>query len=279
MVWSAFAISRMLSFDAASAFGGAVARTVGPWLIWSRQAVRNLERVFPEKSRAEIDRIVRAMWDNLGRAITEYPHLHEIDIYGDGGRVEVVGAENIDRLRDDGRPGIFFAAHLGNWEIAPLGIVQRGLPFAYVYRTANNPAIDDLVREARHDERVEQVPKGPRSARRALQILGAGGHLGMLIDQRMNDGIAVPFFGRPAMTAPALAQLALHFRCPVVPIRTERLGGTRFRITCLPPIEAENTGDRAADTAAFMTRVNAVIEEWVRDRPEQWFWLHRRWRD
>lgn len=95
----------------------------------------------------------------------------------------------------------------------------------------------------------------------------------------MNDGIAVPFFGRPAMTAPALAQFALRFDCPVVPARVERLGGARFRLTIQPPLEIQKSGDRQADVLAAMTEVNRIIEGWVRDRPDQWLWLHRRWPD
>ncbi|MEE9139208.1 MAG: lipid A biosynthesis lauroyl acyltransferase [Alphaproteobacteria bacterium] len=275
---SAFAVFRALGVEAASNLGGRIARLAGPRLAPSRQAARNLRRAFPDKSDAEIDRIVRDMWDNLGRVIGEYPHTRDIDAYGDG-RIEVIGAENIDELRDDGRPGLFFTAHFGNWEITPPIITQRGLPITIVYRAANNPAVDEVVRKARDCEGVEQVPKGPVGARRAIELLGNGGHLGLLVDQKMNDGIPIPFFGRDAMTAPALAQLALRYHCPVVPVRSERTRGTRFRVTFFPPLEAVDTGDRDADMAAFMTRVNAMIEGWVRERPEQWFWLHRRWED
>jgi len=95
----------------------------------------------------------------------------------------------------------------------------------------------------------------------------------------MNDGIPIPFFGRPAMTAPALAEFALRFDCPVVPARVERLRGARFRITLYPPMDLPRTGDRRADVVAIMTKINAVIEEWVRERPDQWLWLHNRWPD
>jgi KDO2-lipid IV(A) lauroyltransferase len=101
----------------------------------------------------------------------------------------------------------------------------------------------------------------------------------MLVDQKMNDGITVPFFGRPAMTAPAIARLGLRFQCPLLPIRVERLQGARFRLTVLPALDIVDTGDAAADVLSTMTRVNAVIESWVRARPEQWLWLHRRWPD
>jgi KDO2-lipid IV(A) lauroyltransferase len=99
----------------------------------------------------------------------------------------------------------------------------------------------------------------------------------MLVDQKMNDGIAVPFFDRPAMTASAVAELALKFRCPVVPLRCERLGGAHFRVTALPPLLLPDTGDRIADSYSLMLNINQLIESWIREHPEQWLWLHRRW--
>jgi Kdo2-lipid IVA lauroyltransferase/acyltransferase len=93
----------------------------------------------------------------------------------------------------------------------------------------------------------------------------------------MNDGIPVPFFGRDAMTAPALARLARRFDCTVVPARVERIRGAHFRLVCEEPIAVPRTDDPHADTLALMTTVNATIERWVRADPAQWFWLHRRW--
>ena len=101
----------------------------------------------------------------------------------------------------------------------------------------------------------------------------------MLTDQKMNDGIPVPFFGRPAMTAPALAVLALRFDCVVLPARVERLGGAHFRLTVFPALPLPRSGDSHADAATLMARVNAILETWIRERPEQWFWVHRRWSD
>ncbi len=101
----------------------------------------------------------------------------------------------------------------------------------------------------------------------------------MLIDQKMNDGIPIPFFGHDAMTAPAVAQLALKFRCPVLPTRAERLGGARFRLTVLQPIKLPDTGNREADIRTLMTQINNMLESWIIERPEQWLWLHRRWPD
>src|SRR6267378_1410389 len=101
----------------------------------------------------------------------------------------------------------------------------------------------------------------------AIGVLRRGAHLTMLADQKMNDGIAVPFFGRPAMTTSALASLALRFECDVLPARVERLGGARFRLTVFPPLPLPRSGDHHADIAALMSQVNSILEEWVRNRP------------
>ena len=128
-------------------------------------------------------------------------------------------------------------------------------------------------------DRGELIPKGAIAARRAIAALRRGTNLGLLADQKMNDGIPVPFFGRLAMTAPALAILALRFDCDVLPLRVERLNGARFRVTVFPPLPLPRSGEPRADAAALMARVNAILEEWIRDRPEQWLWVHRRWPD
>jgi KDO2-lipid IV(A) lauroyltransferase len=117
------------------------------------------------------------------------------------------------------------------------------------------------------------------AARRSMEALKEGRHLALLVDQKMNDGIPVPFFGRDAMTAPAVAQLAMRYNAAIVPARVERLAGAHFRLTVFPEVVQPRSGNRQADTRAIMASVNAVLESWIRARPEQWFWLHRRWPD
>jgi KDO2-lipid IV(A) lauroyltransferase len=268
---------RLLPFNVASALGGALGRMLGPKLAISRRARRNLKLAFPEKTDAEIVAIVRAMWDNLGRVAGEYPHLSTINVYDPTGPVEVTGAEYVDLLRDDGKPGIFFSGHIANWEIVSLGATQRGLPLDRVYRAANNRMVEWLYRRGRAVVEGALIPKGAEGARLLLKSLRGGNHLGMLVDQKMNDGIPVKFFGRDAMTAPALAELALRYDCPVVPARVVRLPGARFRLEIEPPLEFTPTGERHADVAALMALVNAKLEGWIRATPEQWLWLHNRW--
>jgi Kdo2-lipid IVA lauroyltransferase/acyltransferase len=268
----------LLPLGQASALGGALARRIGPLLGISERARRNLRRALPGLPEIEIERIVAGMWDNLGRVAAEYPHLREIRVFEPGGRVETHGFEHMDAAVAAGRRMIIFSGHVANWEIGMLAAVQCGISVAQIYRAANNPLVDRMITRFRGDA-GELVPKGAVAARRAIAVLRRGAHLTMLADQKMNDGIPVPFFGRPAMTAPALASLALRFDCDVLPARVERLGGAQFRLTVFPRLPLPRSGDHHADVATLMTRVNAILEDWVRDRPEQWFWLHRRWPD
>jgi KDO2-lipid IV(A) lauroyltransferase len=264
----------LLPVDWSSGLCGAIARALGPRLPVSHHARRNLRHAFPALDDAAIERVVVGVWDNLGRVVGEYPHLRRLGAE----RVEVIGVEHLIPLREDGQPGICFSGHLGNWEILPVVAARHGLPFTNIYRATNNRLVDRLLRRLRPDS-ADLIPKGSTGARQAIAALARGAHLGMLVDQKMNDGIAVPFFGRDAMTAPALAQLALKYRCPVLAARVERVGGARFRLVIEPPLQLPRSGDRQADLRALMLAVNQQLERWIEARPEQWLWLHRRWPD
>ena len=186
---------------------------------------------------------------------------------------DILGGESRGRPADDRLLRAY--CQLGNCNACRH---QHGISVAQIYRAGNNPLLDRMITRFRGDK-GELIPKGRVAARRAIAALRRGTHLTLLADQKMNDGIPVPFFGRPAMTAPALAVLALRFDCDVLPARVERLDGAHFRLTVFPPLLVTRSGDFHADAAALMTRVNATLEEWIRDRPEQWLWVHRRWPD
>ncbi len=272
-----FGLFGTLPLGMASAFGGRLARMVGPRLRADRIARRNLARALPALTAAEIDAAVRGMWDNLGRVAAEYPHLPKLRL--DGGHVDLVGRAHVEAVLAAGRPVIFFSAHFGNWEILGPVAAQVGLPTVQVYRAANNPAAEAVIEAMRGDLGGRRVPKGAKAARSILAALKQGESLAMLVDQKMNDGIAVPFFGRAAMTAPALAELALRHGLAVIPAHVERIEGTKFRVVAEAPLFFADTGDRQADVAAAMTRVNGILEGWIAARPDLWFWVHRRWPD
>ena len=269
---------RVLPLDAASAVGGRLGRLLGRQSGKSRVARRQIAAVMPERSAAEIRTIVAGMWDNFGRTIAELTHLRTLqrpEVFAR--RVEIVGGEHVTALADDDRGALLFTGHLGNWELLPILTRHLGIPQYVVYRAANNPLVDRMITARRRDIVLGHVPKGAQGARQLIKLLRQRQHVGTFVDQRMNDGIAVPFFGQPAMTAPAIAQLALAMDLPVVGGFCERLSGAHFRVTITPPLRVEHSGDREADVLAFMTEINRTIEAWVRRRPDQWLWIHRRW--
>jgi len=276
-----FGFFRLLPLDAASGLGGWLARTAGPRLGITRRAVRNIRRAMPEKSDAEIAEIVREMWDNLGRVVAEYPHLDRIGAAPeDGGRITLENWPLVERFRgDDGAPCILFSGHLANWEVFALCARNNGMGYTQIYRAPNNPWIDVLMRRVRGLEDAAIAPKGLAGARKVARMLRQGKRIGLLVDQKLNDGIEVPFFGRPAMTVPAPAQLGLLLGCAVVPVRIERTGGCHFRISFLPPLTPPDTGHRERDVELMTEEINRILEGWIRARPGQWLWLHRRWPD
>jgi KDO2-lipid IV(A) lauroyltransferase len=203
--------------------------------------------------------------------VGQYPHLRKSRLET-GGQLRCT-LEHVN-LPWRGDRTIIFSGHSQRRSPRRRGAVGSGRPD---YRAANNPLVDQMITRFRGPGE-ELIPKGTVAARRAIAALRRGAHLTMLADQKMNDGIPVPFFGRSAMTAPALAVLALRFDCDVVPARVERLAGARWLTIC-PPLPLPRSGDHHADVATLMAQVNRTLEAWIRDRPEQWFWLHRRWPD
>jgi KDO2-lipid IV(A) lauroyltransferase len=262
-----FGFLRLIGPVRASNLAGAVAAAIGPHLGPSKVADRNLIRAMPA--------LTAAVWRNLGRNVGELPHLAALQRTESGPGWEFVGEEHLP-------PGqaIFFSAHCGNWEMILPIAAQMGLSVSGAYRRASNPAMEEAIqalRRAAHGTDVTMFAKGAAGARAALLHLARGGSLGLLIDQKMNDGIPAPFFGQMAMTATAPAQFALRFGLPLVPVRVDRIGPARLRMICEPALDIPLTGDRTADIAAITAALNQTVEGWVRAHPGSWLWLHRRW--
>jgi KDO2-lipid IV(A) lauroyltransferase len=266
-------VLRMLPLDCASALGAWLGVRIGPLLSADKVARKNLARVFPEKSDAERDAIRRGMWAHLGGVALEFPFLAGNDLFS---RVTFRGLEH---LPPPGKPVVFVSGHFGNWELTyPMGH-QYGVPVTLIYRRANNPYVEALITRVRRVHADDMFQKGQQGARQMARVIREGKSLAMLIDQKFNQGVAVPFFGREAMTAPTVAQLALRYGMPILPMRVVRDSGAHFTATLYPPLEIARTGDEEADVRAVLAQLHAVLEGWIREYPEQWFWVHRRWPD
>lgn len=279
LVWLGLGLLRRLGPVTASNFAGAVARAVGPLLPVSRVADANLRLALPELDAGARRQVVRGVWENLGRTVGELANLDRLRRSGSGPGWEITGEDEVQRVAAAGGPAIMVSGHLGNWELlTPVGFAC-GLRVGGFYRAAGNPLVDRIIRRFRDRAMpgVPLFPKGAAGGRAAFAHLRAGGVLGILADQKLNDGIAATLFGRRAMTAQAAATFALHFRCPLLPLHVVRLGPARLRVVVEAPLPLPDSGDRAADILALTEAINRRLEAWVRDSPHSWLWLHRRW--
>jgi KDO2-lipid IV(A) lauroyltransferase len=268
----------LLPVDWASNLGGWLTRQIGTRLPVSRRAMKHLAIAFPEMPESERRGIVAGMWDNLGRMIAEYPHLGTLADPA-GGRTEVVGAERLEAVRAAGRGFIVISAHMANFELMPISAYKHGHNLTVVSRPVNNPFIQRILLFFRQRPTGDwgKIPKGIDGARQAVKLLKQGLNLGVLVDQRVSQGVALPLFGRPARTNLGIAKLALEYDVEVFPAHLERLGGARFRLTVEEPVARPPIPDKQEAAKAMMTEVNRVLERWIRQRPADWLWLHRRW--
>lgn len=282
LVKLAFMLLRALGPERASNLGGAVMRVLGPLLPAHRTALRNIRMVFPDLPEGEVKRIARGAWENLGRTGAEYAHLHHLfDFDPDNpssGRTEVDGIEHFLALRDDGKPGLIFSAHLANWELPAICAARYGLDATAVFRAPNNPAARRIVHSIRSGTMGGLAAAGPGASFAMRDVLEKGGHLGMLIDQHFTRGVVTPFMGSPALTNPVLGKFAKYFDCPVHGVRVIRLPGYRFRLELTPPLDLPRDANGQVDVTGAMAAMTRMVEDWVREHPEQWLWMHRRWR-
>ncbi|HEY2659028.1 MAG TPA: lysophospholipid acyltransferase family protein [Caulobacteraceae bacterium] len=269
---------RLLPVDAASAFGGWLLQALGPLTSVHKTVERNLRLAFPHMDKAERDRIAHAQWGSVGRYFAEFTMMDRLTPAT--GRVEVVGWDRLKAIAEHGPPVVFVSGHLSNFEIMPSVILAAGVACVITGRAANNPYFNEAMIKSRRRYGVRMfAPKSADGTREMLQAMDRGESVALMNDQKNNRGIAAPFFGHLAHTASGPTKLALRAGGVLQPMSVQRLKGARFRVVAHEPILLQKTGDRKADVEAGVRQINAFVEARVRERPEEWFWVHKRWAD
>jgi KDO2-lipid IV(A) lauroyltransferase len=245
-----------------------------------RTGERNLELAFPDLSQAERRRLLRGCFENLGRLLGIFSQFATADPRSLQSLIECEGLEHIEAAEASGRGTILFTGHVGAWELSSFALSLFAHPLSFLVRRIDNPKIERMIDQRR--TRLGNRTIGKRSAaRRMLQILRSGGTLGILVDLNTLDreGIFVDFFGVPASTTFLLAKLALHTDAAVLPVfapwDSER---GRFLLKIDEPLSIERTGDDEEDVRRLTQLFTGVVEKYVRRYPDQWLWIHRRWK-
>lgn len=269
-----YAIFWLLPLDVASWIGSLIGRYGARFHKTSKIADNNLKRFMPELSAEQRQELILAMWDNWGRTASEYPHIGRSKMRK---RLIIQDDEGcFDEIKSSDKGAIIVGAHVGNLELAPVSCAASGVPPVLIYRRGNNPYTDHFITRTRLKFAKAMFAKGKEGAAQLVRALRKGETAGILVDQKMNNGIAVPFFGEDAMTAPAVATLALRYDLPIYAATVVREGGARFTFK-IERLTYEKTDDNKQDVLTIMTDINARLEAWIREKPEQWFWMHNRW--
>jgi KDO2-lipid IV(A) lauroyltransferase len=272
------AVMRLLGVERASGLGGWLLRALGPRTGVHRTVTRNLRIAFPELSREARERLAADSWEQTGRTFAETGVMDQLTPAS--GRIEIVGLERLNAIRDAGRPVVFVSGHLANFEVMAAVILAAGVPCQITYRAANNPYVDAQIRKARARYGVKLfAPKGGDGARELLQGMQRGESVALMNDQKFSEGPEVLFFGQPVNAAPGPTRLALRHGTVLQPLSVVRLPGVRFRLTVHEPIVITPSGDRGADIRRGVQAVTSFVEDRVREHPVDWFWVHKRWPD
>ncbi|MEQ8858151.1 MAG: lysophospholipid acyltransferase family protein [Pseudomonadales bacterium] len=265
-------VAGLLPGAAAAKLGAMLLGAVGPQLRKQRQVLRNLHRVLPDASPAELRRVARGVWANLGSVLFEYPHLEQIVRE----RISVTMPESIRARMEAGEPMLYLTGHLANWEVLARYLSGRGAGLVVVYSPDDNPVMERLVQNFRAADGSVYVTKQEALRRLTPKFLQRRS-VGLLPDVRVDSGPSLPLFGSAAPTTTSPPRLAARLDYPLVPVRAKRLGPARFEVEFLEPLTADpaHIGKRAA--VDLMCQFNQVLETWISERPDEWLCTKRRW--
>lgn len=277
LVWGAYTGGLgALKLEHASALGAAVLPAIGPLVSANKTALRNLRMCYPNETDAWHRDVLKANWAEIGRMSGEFPHMHEFMARLRNGEIEFEGREIIEATR--GKGAVFIGGHFTNWEITSLCLADADPDCYFTYRPANNPIIDrDIVETRKSFGLALQSAKGRVGGMGLLRALARNQSVALMNDQKYNMGIAAPLFGYDCMTADGPTRLALRFKVPLIPLSGRRIEGVRFKVRVHEPIALDYDAPQDEEVVRGVHRVNAFMEARIRECPEQWFWVHRRW--
>jgi Kdo2-lipid IVA lauroyltransferase/acyltransferase len=255
-------------------------------LFWFRPPLRraatvNLQLAFPDWSGVQRKKTIRGMVRNLGWMAAEFAHFPDLSRENIERLVVLDGFENFQAARDCGKGVIFLTGHMSAWELAPFAQALYGNPLSFLARAIENPRVDALVNRYRCLSGNEPIEKN-NAARTMLRVLHSGGTVGILADQNtsLDEGVFADFFGIPAATTTGLARIARRTDAAVVPgflFWDESM--RKYRLRFSPAVALQRTDDEETDIRENTARFNRVIEDYIRAHPEQWLWVHKRWKN
>lgn len=262
----------------ASKIAAKIAKFVGKKISVNELAKSNMKKAIPTLSGPEIEKNIDDMWDNLGRIVAEIPHVAKLK-EGEILKYCVMSDEtvkNLEKMAKSKTGGIIFSGHIGNWELGPKIFMASGLNVSAVYRPLNNPLVEKLTASMRGTKMIGKSAKG---SRKIVEEIRNGGYVAILADQKVSEGEPIKFFHDDAITTTSIARIVLKYDVPLIPVRAVRIGNEfKFLAEVKKPIDFTKSGDIDLDVINLTSKINQQLEDWIKEYPSQWFWVHNRWK-
>ena len=270
-----FSLFKILGFEFASNLGGQIGKFFGPFFRSKKKLLSNIKKALPNIEEKNIELIIKKMWTNYGRILSEYVFIKNFRNSELEKFFTVEGQEILDELSNSKEQVIFISGHFNNFELMAMQIEKSGIDLAAIYRPLNNIFLNKIMEKIRKKHICKnQIKKGRSGTRELLEFFNKKYSIALMIDQRVSEGIKSNFFGHLASTTTMPAQIVKKFRCKVVPIYIQRINKTYFKMTVNKPISYDNE----STIEEITLDLNKFLEKMILLNPDQWIWTHDRWK-
>ena len=268
-------IFKILGFKLASNLGGLIGRSVGPLFRSKKKILSNISKALPKIGEKNTELIVKKMWENYGRILSEYMFIKNFRNSKYKKFLTIEGQEILNELKDSKEPVVFISGHFNNFELMAMQIEKSGINLAAIYRPLNNIFLNKIMEKIRTKYICrKQIKKGRSGTRELLESFKNNYSIAIMIDQRVSESIKVDFFNQKASTTTIPAQLFKKFGSKIVPIYIERINGVYFKMTVSRPINLK----KESTIEEITLKLNKWLEKMILINPDQWIWSHDRWK-
>ena len=276
---SLFAIFKIIGLKNASALGEKIGIAIGP-LFRSKTIIRkNINFAFPNINSSDEKKIIKGMWSNYGRTFAEYVFLNKFSKNSPEQLISIQGKDILDKIKEKNESVVFVSGHFANFELMAMQLSNHGINLSAIYRPLNNIFLNPLMEYLRIKYICpSQIKKGRAGMREILKKIQEKHSIALMIDQRVTEGEKVLFFNQPAYTTTIPAQIALKFSSKIVPISLKRISDVKFNMVVEKPIDVQRSENQNKDILDISIKLNSVIENMIKNNPNQWIWSHNRWK-
>ena len=280
IIISLFCSFKLMGLKNASKIGGILGKIFGPMFRSKKITKQNIKIGLGNIDKKKETEIINGMWSNIRRTFAEYVFLKDFQTNNiNFNHIKINGLGYLEEIKKNNEVAIFYSGHFANFELMAMELNKFGIKCAAIYRPLNNYFLNPLMEYLRMKYICpNQIPKGRMGMREIISKIKDGYSVALMMDQRVSEGLKIPFFNKPAFTTTIPAQLALKYDCKLVPIFLERKDGPNFEMTIHEPYKIEKTGNYEEDTKNIIHKINQIIEKMVIKNPTQWIWSHNRWK-